>query len=137
MTDGLECLGRARMQGLLLLLVVLLVGVLAGAAGDRLLSGGDGPRRFGPQRHGPPGPRRGLPDVLERMELSAAQRDVIDSLLQAYRPRSEKELREHHAAELGGLLERAGITGADPSEFRRYGSARNLYNFKLDHAGAY
>ena len=37
-TDGLEYLGRARMQGLVLLLVVLVCGVLMGAAGDRLLS---------------------------------------------------------------------------------------------------
>src|SRR5206468_9066963 len=80
-TDGLEYLGRARVQGLLLLLVVLLVGVLAGAAGDRLLSGGDGPRRFGPpQRHGPPGPGRGPPDGRERREVGAAGREVIGSL---------------------------------------------------------
>ena len=49
----------------------------------------------------------------------------------------EKELREHHVAELRGLLERAGFTDVDPGEFRRYGSARELYNFKIDNAGAY
>ena len=49
----------------------------------------------------------------------------------------EKELREEHVAEVRELLERAGIDDADPSEFRRYGSARQLYNFKVDHAGAY
>jgi glutamate synthase domain-containing protein 3 len=49
----------------------------------------------------------------------------------------EKELREHHVAELRGLLERAGIDDADPAEFRRYGSARRLYNFHVDHAGEY
>ena len=124
MTDGLEYLGRARVQGLLLLLVVLLVGVLAGAAGDRLLSGGDGPRRFGPQLHGPPGPRRGLPDVLERMELSAAQRDVIDSLLQAYRPRSEAVLRTvlpqlHAQADSLRAAVRAILTPAQQKQFDR------------------
>jgi glutamate synthase domain-containing protein 3 len=45
----------------------------------------------------------------------------------------EKELREEHAAELRELLERAGID-ADPAEFRRYGSARELYNFHVDDA---
>src|ERR687892_1850911 len=45
----------------------------------------------------------------------------------------EKELREEHAEQLAGLLKRAGID-ADPSGFRRYGSARQLYNFKIDHA---
>lgn len=49
----------------------------------------------------------------------------------------EKELRDEHAAELDDLLGRAGIEGLSPSEFRRYGSARRLYNFQIDNAGAY
>ncbi len=32
---------------------------------------------------------------------------------------------------------RAGIDDVDPAEFRRYGSARQLYTFKVDNAGAY
>ena len=49
----------------------------------------------------------------------------------------EKEMREDHIAELSGLLERAEVNGCAPSEFRRYGSARRLYNFDVDHAGEY
>jgi glutamate synthase domain-containing protein 3 len=49
----------------------------------------------------------------------------------------EKDLRAEHLAELGGLLGRAGFDELDPAEFRRYGSARQLYNFKVDNAGAY
>ena len=49
----------------------------------------------------------------------------------------EKELREHHVAELRALLERAGFDDLDASEFRRYGSARQLYNFSIDNAEAY
>jgi glutamate synthase domain-containing protein 3 len=49
----------------------------------------------------------------------------------------EKELREEHVAELSGLLARAGADDADPREFRRFGSARRLYNFKVDNAAAY
>jgi glutamate synthase domain-containing protein 3 len=49
----------------------------------------------------------------------------------------EKELRDHHVAELRSLLERAGFDDLDPGAFRRYGSARELYNFKIDNAGAY
>jgi len=49
----------------------------------------------------------------------------------------EKPLREHHLAELQSLLERAGFDDLDPREFRRYGSARRLYNFHIDSAGAY
>jgi glutamate synthase domain-containing protein 3 len=49
----------------------------------------------------------------------------------------EKELRDEHRAELGELLRSAGIDDVDPDEFRRYGSARRLYNFHVDHAGEY
>jgi methylamine---glutamate N-methyltransferase subunit B len=49
----------------------------------------------------------------------------------------EKELRQEHVAELQELLARAGVSDADPTEFRRYGSARTLYNFDVDNAGAY
>jgi len=49
----------------------------------------------------------------------------------------EKEVRDEHLAELRGLLERAGIGDADPGDFRRYGSARRLYNFDVDNAGEY
>lgn len=49
----------------------------------------------------------------------------------------EKPLREQHVAELRTLLERAGFDDLDPSAFRRYGSARTLYNFHVDHAGQY
>jgi glutamate synthase domain-containing protein 3 len=48
----------------------------------------------------------------------------------------EKEMAGEHAAELRELLERAEAD-FDPSEFRRYGSARTLYNFDVDNAGAY
>ncbi|HEU4451208.1 MAG TPA: hypothetical protein VFR63_14675 [Gaiellaceae bacterium] len=49
----------------------------------------------------------------------------------------EKELRDEHAAELAELLATAGLDDVDASEFRRYGSARQLYTFKVDNAGAY
>jgi glutamate synthase domain-containing protein 3 len=49
----------------------------------------------------------------------------------------EKPLREHHVVELLALLERAGLDDLDPGEFRRYGSARQLYNFHIDNVGAY
>jgi methylamine---glutamate N-methyltransferase subunit B len=49
----------------------------------------------------------------------------------------EKEVRDEHLDELRELLRRAGVTEMDPAEFRRYGSARRLYNFHVDNAGAY
>ncbi len=47
----------------------------------------------------------------------------------------EKELRPDHLVKLAELLEAAGID-ADPAAFRRYGSARALYNFDIDNADA-
>ncbi len=49
----------------------------------------------------------------------------------------EKELRDEHLAELRDLLARARLDDVDAGEFRRYGSARRLYNFHVDHAGEY
>ena len=49
----------------------------------------------------------------------------------------EKEMRPDHREIVRDLLDRAGVDGADPSEFRRYGSARKLYNFNIDNADAY
>jgi glutamate synthase domain-containing protein 3 len=48
----------------------------------------------------------------------------------------EKEMREEHRAILGDLLARAGVDHP-VGEFRRYGSARKLYNFNVDHASHY
>ena len=48
----------------------------------------------------------------------------------------EKEMRPEHLEILRDLLERAGAD-AKPEEFRRYGSARKLYNFNIDHADHY
>jgi len=46
----------------------------------------------------------------------------------------EKEMRDEHAAELRELLEAAEVEGVDAADFRRYGSARQLYNFHPDNA---
>jgi len=43
----------------------------------------------------------------------------------------EKEMRPEHLQEVAGLLAAAGMD-ADPTDFRRYGSARELYNFHID-----
>jgi glutamate synthase domain-containing protein 3 len=49
----------------------------------------------------------------------------------------EKDLGSEHLAEVRDLLARAEIDDVDPAEFRRYGSARELYNFHVDHAGEF
>ena len=50
----------------------------------------------------------------------------------------EKEMRPEHYALLEELLKRGEADGkAKPEEFKRYGSARKLYNFNIDNAAAY
>ncbi|MBO0755192.1 MAG: protein glxC [Bradyrhizobiaceae bacterium] len=50
----------------------------------------------------------------------------------------EKPLKDQHKAELRKLMDSAGLNGSiDVSEFRRYGSARNLYHFHIDNVGSY
>lgn len=49
----------------------------------------------------------------------------------------EQELREQDVAALRALLAAAAIDDVDAAAFRRYGSARTLYNFKVDDAGGY
>ena len=45
----------------------------------------------------------------------------------------EKEMRAEHLDELAGLLKEAGVDD-DAKNFKRYGSARNLYTFHIDNA---
>jgi glutamate synthase domain-containing protein 3 len=50
----------------------------------------------------------------------------------------EKPLKDGDKSALHALFKQAGLEGQiDPGEFKRYGSARKLYNFHVDHAGAY
>jgi glutamate synthase domain-containing protein 3 len=49
----------------------------------------------------------------------------------------EKEMREEHSAQVRELLAQAEIDDADPAEFRRFGSARRLYHFQVEHLGSY
>jgi glutamate synthase domain-containing protein 3 len=50
----------------------------------------------------------------------------------------EKPLRDEHKRILADVLKRAGLEASvDVGEFKRYGSARKLYNFHVDQAGAY
>src|SRR6185437_7622957 len=47
----------------------------------------------------------------------------------------EKEMRDEHVSQVADLLERAGVgEDVEAGQFRRYGSARDLYTFKIDNA---
>ena len=50
----------------------------------------------------------------------------------------EKEMRSEHSELLQRLLDAAGVSDkVKPDQFKRYGSARGLYNFHVDNAAAY
>jgi glutamate synthase domain-containing protein 3 len=49
----------------------------------------------------------------------------------------EKPMRAEHLELLARLLDKAGFGHVSASEFKRYGSARKLYNFNIDNADAY
>ena len=49
----------------------------------------------------------------------------------------QKPMTPHYLTLVGELLARGGFGDVDPATFRRYGSARRLYNFHVDNAGAY
>ena len=49
----------------------------------------------------------------------------------------EKEMRDEHRTDLRRLLQAAGLDDVSVDDFRRYGSARGLYNFHVDNAAAY
>ena len=48
----------------------------------------------------------------------------------------EKEMTAEHRGAVAELLAGAGMAD-DPARFRRYGSARRLYNFEIDNAASY
>ena len=48
----------------------------------------------------------------------------------------EKEMTAAHRQSLAELLSASRLS-TDPASFRRYGSARRLYNFNIDHASEY
>jgi len=82
MDEGLQYTRRARLRALLLLAVVLVVGMLLGAAEERYRGQRASTTPVSPHRHDYPG-------ALGHMDLTASQRAAIDSLLDLERPRNE------------------------------------------------
>ncbi len=89
MASGFESLGRLRLQAILLLAVVFIVGALGGVAFERALEGSRAPRRpMGP----PPG---GIPPGLAHdLGLTAEQEARIEAVFESYRPRTDAILDE-------------------------------------------
>jgi Spy/CpxP family protein refolding chaperone len=92
MKDGFESLGRVRAQGLALLFLAFVVGVLGGMALERLRTTRRAPR--------PPGEWVGMrpgtsvmPPVFERLDLSEEQRARIESIMRESRPLTDSVLQ--------------------------------------------
>lgn len=94
MKNSVESLGRIRAQGITLLIVTFVAGVLAGMAFERLRApqltfpAGREPglgmmRPFGPDR---------LPPMFEELDLTAEQQEQIRDILEQSRPRTEELL---------------------------------------------
>lgn len=79
---------RVRLQGILLLLVVFIVGALAGGATERALVSPDPPPR--PFRQ----PDGELPPPFLRLDLTEEQRSQIRGVFERARPRAESIMRE-------------------------------------------
>jgi Spy/CpxP family protein refolding chaperone len=83
MKDSLESLGRLRLQALVMLAVVFVIGALTGAAVERA-------RRPHPPR---PPQHQGLPrEMCEELHLTPPQIDRIDGILASNRPRTDAVL---------------------------------------------
>ncbi len=90
MSSGFESLGRVRLQGILLLLIVFLIGGLAGFAIEHARA----PRFPGRGMGGPPFQRpRGLsPGLRDELKLTAEQETKINGILENGRPRTDAVL---------------------------------------------
>ena len=93
MKQGVESLGRIKLQGIALLFLAFVVGILAGAAGERLRATRDEPGR--PFARGPGMFRPGeLPPWYEELDLTPEQREKITEIFEQGRPLTDSIMRE-------------------------------------------
>lgn len=91
MNSGMESLGRLRLTAVLLLAGVFVVGALAGAAWERLSHHRPGPPPH--DHHG--GPPHGLPpEFTEGLDLTPAQVEQMEEIIERHRPAMESVLDE-------------------------------------------
>ncbi|HET7224211.1 MAG TPA: hypothetical protein VFK69_00750 [Candidatus Eisenbacteria bacterium] len=118
MSNGLDDLGRARFQGLLLLVLAFVAGAIAGVAGDRAML--MRAQAWRPPA-GPP-PRAGLPPVLEQLDLSPGQRARVDSLFDMFRPRMDAVVQQTRPRldAIADSLDRAVRAALTPAQQKTY-----------------
>lgn len=92
MKEGLDALGRVRAQGIALLFITFLVGVLAGFAAERVRTA-----RAAPEDGPVPGTafRPGhLPPMFRHLDLTPEQREEVLAIIAARRPQTQEILDE-------------------------------------------
>jgi Spy/CpxP family protein refolding chaperone len=96
MIPGVESLGRVRARGIVILILAFLAGGILGVAVERIrvvrtasMRPFDGP--FGASRQ--PGQGQ-LPRFYERLDLSQAQKDSMQEILERARPRTDSLMRQ-------------------------------------------
>jgi Spy/CpxP family protein refolding chaperone len=91
MKSGFEALGRMRLQAILLLAAVFVIGILGGVAAERALQKNNPPRRPGP----PNLPHNQLPpELTQELHLTPDQEERIRGIFEQYRPRTDAVLDE-------------------------------------------
>lgn len=118
--SGVESLGRVRAKGIALLVIVFVVGVLAGTAFERVRA-----RRAAPEFRPPDAGMMGrlhagrLPPMFQQLDLTADQRSRIIEIIERGRPRTD--------AVLGDMLPRLrAVTDSIHSEIRSVLTAEQL-----------
>lgn len=92
MKEGLDALGRVRAQGIALLFITFLVGLLAGFAAERVRAAHGAPEA-GPVPRAAFRPGH-LPPMFRHLDLSPEQREEILAIIDARRPQTQEILDE-------------------------------------------
>jgi uncharacterized membrane protein len=93
MREGIESLGRVRLQGVALLVIAFLIGGLAGAVFERIRGRHEAPRMFD-RSFGPLDRPGELPPFFSELGLSEQQETRIREILEKHRPMTDSILQQ-------------------------------------------
>lgn len=103
MNSGIESLGRVRAQGIALLFITFLVGLIAGFAAERVHSARS-TTEPPPARIEPPFRPDHLPPMFRRLDLTPAQRDRIAEIMESRRPQT-RDILDEMLPRLGAVMD--------------------------------
>ena len=73
-----------------------------------------------------------IDDILNQLE-----KQIGKELKQSKFKSIEKKMEKKHLNKISALLKKSKIKNIKPDSFKRYGSARKLYNFNIDNVSSY